>query len=185
VDATAIALVSVVVTGVTAIAVPFISAKAGQVKEEQHFRHERLIRDFDELRTLLDEVAESIARYIEAVGALESSHSTARSTDVDQFGEQMLRFREVRETMLQFKARLVIRLGRMHGVVAAFQHAFGLIDGAGMEVLAMITLEQPASPDALQLRPPERRKWFAAYEQYLDAASDLVGSPIEPLKKAD
>jgi len=31
-------------------------------------------------------------------------------------------------------------------------------------------------------RPEQRLHWYAAYEEFLDAAVGLVGSPVEPLK---
>lgn len=180
-DATAIAIASVLVTGSTAILVPLITARAERARTEQSFRHERLIRDFDELRSLLDEAAEQIPAYLNAVASMESRHTTSKSTEVAHYADEITTYREVRDEIRRLRARLIIRLGRTHAVVGSFQEAVDPIDQAGNEVMVMITLEQPATEELAELRPRPRGGWYRGYKRYLDAAAGLVGSPVEPL----
>lgn len=180
---TGVAVVSVVATALTAIAVPLLTAVAAHRRERQRFRHERLIRDFDELRALLDEAAESIDPYIDAVASMESAHSTAQQDDDPlELMPKLAPFQEARRHVRTLNGRLVIRLGREHPVVAAYQQAIEVVGKAGSEVATMIALEQPVSPELKTLRVERRMNWYAAYEGFLDAAVGLVGSPVEPLR---
>jgi hypothetical protein len=184
VDATTIAVTSILVTGITAILVPLITARAERSRTVQRFRQERLIRDFDELRSLLDEIAAEIPPYFNAVAAMESRHTTSGSTDFGDYSDELSAYTEIREQLRRLRARLVIRLGRTHPVVSALQQAVDPIDLAGNEVVTMITLEEPPTKQLAEARPTRRQGWYLGYERYLDAAGELVGSPVESLLRA-
>jgi hypothetical protein len=107
VDATVIAVASVLVSGATGISVPLITARAERKKSEQGFRHERLIRDFDELRSLLDEVAEQVPHYFNAVATLESMHPAGTASS--GYSGELSSYREIGERIRRLRARLIIR----------------------------------------------------------------------------
>jgi hypothetical protein len=169
------------VSGATAIFAPVFAARQARRDEAQKFRHERLIRDFDELRGLVDEAAESIDPYINAVAGMESAHSGSESPQDPKLFDKLGPFSEARERARHLKARLLVRLGRDHPVLVAYDRAVNVIGEAGTEVATMIALEQPANDGLVALRPERRLSWYAAYDEFLDAAVQLVGSPIEPL----
>lgn len=177
-DSTAIALASVGVSGATAIFAPVIAARQARRNEAQKFRHERLIRDFDELRSLLDEAAEAIEPYINAVAGMESAHSGSYNPQDRKLFDKIGPFSEARERVRRLKARLLIRLGRENPVLVAYDRAINVIGEAGTEVATMIALEQPATDGLRTVRPERRLGWYAAYEDFLDVAVQLVGSPV-------
>ena len=180
-DATTIAIASLLVTGATAISAALISAWAERARSAQAFHQERLIRDFDELRALLDEAAEQLPHYFNSVAVLESKHTTRGGGAPDTFAAELTGYRELAEQIRRLRARLIIRLGRRNPLFDAFVSAADPIGEAGNEVVAMIYLEEPPTRELADSRPPRRAAWYEAYERFLDAACEMVGSPVEPL----
>ncbi len=94
-------------TAATAITVPLIAAVAQSKSDRRRFEQDRLTKDFDELRALLDESSSELFRVLQV---LERGELTEAETE------------EAVKPLATLNARLVMRLGRKHEVVRAFKH---------------------------------------------------------------
>src|SRR3954451_8405405 len=130
-DSTTIAVVSVSVAGITALATPPLTAWFDERKESRRFGRERLIRDVTELRALLDDalIAISEAFYRHSKLTVEwGLDPGANHTDLfnDLFNDVLAK----RESMVLFKTRLETRLGPGDAVTQAYDEAIDLFDEA-------------------------------------------------------
>jgi hypothetical protein len=78
-----IALVSVIAGAVTAVSVPLITVVGQRRENRRRFEEDRLVKDFDELRILLDDCAQAINVYI---GALERTENRYYESDTNDPG---------------------------------------------------------------------------------------------------
>jgi hypothetical protein len=110
-DATTVALVSVVVTGTTAIAVPVVNGVVESRREQRRFEHERITKDFDDLRDLLDEMTAKVYAHLRELSFY---------VDPSRKDEAALAAEDRLKELHQLVSRLQIRLGRAHPVTEAF-----------------------------------------------------------------
>lgn len=180
-DAETIALVSVVVTGVTAVGVPVVNAVAAAKADARRYRHEREARDLDELRDLLDDAALSISGYIATAIALESAHGTVSDREPPLLPHAEARLNAMRDAASQshtLNRRLVIRLGREHRAVTALGLCLKRLDEAMGAVSTDLALDVPREKEDPVVLVARRMSWHEAHEHFLDVACELVGSPI-------
>jgi hypothetical protein len=174
-DATTVALVSVVVTGTTAIAVPLVNGVLESQREQREFAHERIKEDFDDLHDLLNDLTVKLYTRILGQIKLEELYSDPRRTpEADlrtEAGEQM-------KELLQLSPRLFIRLGREHPVTEAFAACVGSVgqalDRMDATWAAPEALEDLA--DGLGERIPSL---WAAYHRYTDSVLQLIGARLD------
>src|SRR4051812_44188984 len=114
--ATVVAAIAVVVAGATALAAPLIAGRNQRRSDDARFNHERAMKDTDELRTLIDEIAVALPITIQKQGTLRSKHNTSGSTDAADYMGQMNAFTKARDELIHMDTRLLIRLGREHPV---------------------------------------------------------------------
>lgn len=168
-------------TGVTAVGVPVVNALAAAKADARRYRHERDARDLDELRDLLDEIALAIADYIGAAIALESTHASIsdREPPLIPHAEPALQsMRDAAARSHTLNRRLIIRLGRNHRAVTALGVALKRLDEAASAVTYALAVDQPREREEPAAMMDRRMSWYEAHERYLDAACDLVGSPV-------
>lgn len=218
-DSTAIAIVSVLVAGFTAIATPLITGFTEGKREARRFRLERQEKDFEELRKLLDEAGEVLWAFKEAVdwlqllsalhaiggangndeaelakatGAVGTSSETndiegTDGTAADERRELTARHEtegrnalEAQEEAERLRRRLVIRLGRNHGAVCAYNKALDLLKENRLEVAKAISAKESAAIEEVQKRLDDMPTREAAYETYADATHAFVGASVIP-----
>jgi hypothetical protein len=194
-DATTVALVSVVVTGATAIAAPVVTGGLEARREQRRFARERITKDFDDLRTLLDDIGTKLYTYTHAHTELEQAYGLPLpeveriygpplpDEDEEEFRARVKAARtnlraeaETRKTkMYHLRTRLEIRLGREHPVAKTFEECLYQIDLA----LGWIDERSEISDDFGEMgRKAEERSrvYWDGYESYTDAAHELVGA---------
>lgn len=185
-DTTTVAIVGLAATAATGIGGPYVSGWLEGKHEERRYRHERLLRDFDGLRELLDDCADTINAYMEALSATETRFMFMRLPDVDSYNEPMGVLADAKRDAHTRNRKLVIRLGRTHTVVAAYGVCLRVLDEDSTFSCTKISefcLNKPNAWDEfLTGHDAKVRKRQQAHEDFLDAATGLVGSPIEPLK---
>jgi hypothetical protein len=124
-DASTVAIVSVVVSGTTAIVVPLVTGGLESRREERRFERERVTKDFDELRDFLDEMTQKLYAHTGEKIRLEGAYThPSAPPESDLRAEATSRTAE----LYQPAPRLVIRIGREHPVTQAFGVYLRLID---------------------------------------------------------
>lgn len=177
--ATIVALVSVVVAGTTSIAAPIIAGRNQRRSDAARFKHERALKDTDELRQMIDEIAVAIPETTQEQGTLRSKHNTSGSTDANDYAAEVGAFTDARQNLIFMHTRLILRLGREHAVTIACGEAIEAIDAGGIDALLLITgLDQPRPDDWRERSMKERKAMHAAHQHFLDVASDFVSAPI-------
>jgi hypothetical protein len=173
-DATTVALVSVVVTGATAITTPLVTGGLESRREQRRFERERITKDFDEIRDLLDKIGVKIYTHTLEQVALEDDHSDpSLSPSPGAVGEADAR----REELYHLNTRLVIRLGREHPVTKAFGRCLRAIDDTLGRMKALAVAQEGFEV----LADNQQQRWgsyWKAYEGYTDAAQQLVGARL-------
>ena len=92
----------------------------GQRRENRRrFEEDRLVKDFDELRILLDDCAQAINMYIGALERTENRYYESDTNDPAHYSQQLDYLRGRSDTASHLNQRLVIRLGRQRRVVKA------------------------------------------------------------------
>ena len=179
-----IALVSVIAGAVTAVSVPLITVVGQRRENRRRFEEDRLVKDFDELRILLDDCAQAINVYIGALERTENRYYESDTSDPGYYSEQLDYLRGRSATASHLNQRLVIRLGRQRPVVKAFGAAIAPLDAGYTQLKNWIERRQPADK-SLGQRQHVASSRKEAYENYLDAAQALVGSPVKPFRVDD
>lgn len=187
---TAIALAGLAVAGLSTIVTPWLTGRLEEKRESRRFLRERIVSDFDELRVLLDHAAEALNAYMFATRSLTGRYTFLDAMDMDVYKPEMDANIDAREAIYALNRKLVIRLGREHPVVTKFGDALKLLDEASMGAARGISGRthrgEPILPWHIEnyaKREQEREERSAeAHERFLDAATALVGSPVEPLR---
>src|SRR3954452_22287970 len=96
---TIVAGISVIVAGATSIAAPIIAGRNQRRSDAARFKHERAMKDTDELRVLLDEIAVAIPKTIQKAGTLRSKHNTSGSTEAGDYVDELTTFTKAREAL--------------------------------------------------------------------------------------
>lgn len=153
-----VALAAVVVTGATAL-VGTVGGWIVQARADgRRAARDRLAADLDELRALLDEGARAMARY-------------ELTTIIDDIQEHF----DAENAAEQHTTRLLIRLGRDHPIVAAYNNAL-----VAIRIVANEFTERQENPDLAPTDSLETMR--AAISAYQDKATDLVGSPLRIIR---
>jgi hypothetical protein len=156
-----IALVSVIAGAVTAVSVPLITVVGQRRENRRRFEEDRLVKDFDELRILLDDCAQAINVYIGALERTENRYYESDTSDPGYYSEQLDYLRGRSATASHLNQRLVIRLGRQRPVVKAFGAAIAPLDaGYTSSRIGSSADSQPTSRSGsvnTWLRPEKRR----------------------------
>jgi len=186
-DTTRVAIVGIAATALTGIGGPYVSGLLEGKREERRYRHERLLRDFDELRELLDSCAEAINAYIDALSATESRFMFMRLSDIASYTDAMGVLGDAKKEAYVRNRKLVIRLGRAHSVVEAYGVCLRVLDEDSAFSCTKISgfcMDKPnAWGEFLTGHDAKERQRHHAHETFLDAATGLVGSPVEPLTR--
>lgn len=180
---TIVAGLSVLVAGVTSIAAPIIAGRNQRESDAAKFEYERAMKDTDELRALIDQVAIAMPEAIQKQGALRSKHNTSGSADANDYADQIRAFTDAREALIRMDTRLLLRLGYEHPVRRAWAEAIQTIDTGGMDVLGLVTLDQPRPDDWEERTKAERVTMLAAHQRFLEAASEFVSAPVRALMR--
>lgn len=178
---TIVAAISVVVAGAASITAPIIAGRNQRGSDAAKFEHERGMKDTDELRALIDEIAVAIPATIQKQGTLRSKHNTSGSTDMNDYMDQVSAFTEAREELIHMDTRLLLRLGHAHPVRQALVQAIQTIHEAGMDVIALVTVDRPRPDDWQERSFGERKAMHAAQQRFLEAASAFVSAPMRSL----
>jgi hypothetical protein len=179
---TIIAAISVLVAGATSIFAPVIAGRNQRRSEAAKFEHERAMKDMDELRALIDEIATTFPAVIQKQATLRSKHNTSDSTNVDDYWDQISAYTQAREELINLDTRLLLRLGYEHRLRRACALAVKEISDAGADALTRVTLEQPRPHDWRERSERERKAMWAAQQRFLEAASEFVSSPLRSLE---
>ncbi len=175
-----IALWAVIATAATAIA-----TVGGSLWENQRrFRQDRLAKDLDELRILLDDCAQAIFIYTQALQRTEKRYDESDTDDPDHYSKQLFYLRGRDETASYLNQRIVIRLGREHEVAEAFGAAIKPLYDAYTLLMTSIESRQMAAHGETAKREQQAASRKQAYEAYLDAAHALVASTVEPPRRS-
>ena len=164
-DPNTIALVSVVVTGCTAVFAPVVAAWRDGAREKRRFRHERTISDLTELRTLLDETA---ARLGEVIAVLDVR-------DGIQPEQRFALLVEHRRLLLRDLGRIAVRLG-------SDDPALLVAEDATTSVERLVRLLSPHDDDAsdpFEAIVEAYEDLDRAREDFYDAAERVVGARVE------
>jgi hypothetical protein len=178
---TIVAAISVLVAGATSISAPLIAGRNQRRSDDAKFRHERAMKDTDELRALVDEIATTIPAVIQKQAALRSKHNTSGSTDANDYTEQMNAFTRAREELIHLDTRLLLRVGYDHPVRKACALAVQEISDAGADALTLVGLDRPPLDDWQERSTRERATMWAAQQRFLEAASEFVSAPMRSL----
>jgi hypothetical protein len=176
-DASTVAIVSVAVTGATAVAAPLASGWLESRRESRRFERERITKDFDELRDLLDDIGVKLYTRTQEQTEWERAMADPRDPAPEGAGAKA---REGRIDLYHLNTRLVIRLGREHSATKAFGRSLRVID----ETLARMDAIYEGGEPWEQLAEGQDQRWrsyWDAYERYTDAAQQLVGARLGPV----
>ena len=176
---TIVAAIAVVTSGVTSVVAPIIAGRMQRHSDAARFEHDRAMKDTDELRVLLDDLATALPVAIQKQGALRSKHNTSGKTDANEYMDEIGAFTSAREKVIHLHTRLILRLRREHPVTVACGEAVEAIDGT--DVLAYITVDQPPPDDWMERTKNERAAMWAAHQRFLDVASEYVSAPVRSL----
>ena len=175
-DANTIALVSVVVTGTTAIVAPAVSAWGQRRTEHRRRVSDREDRDIAELRALLDEIAAALS------DVLWQLSSVGKERDEDRFQELFDHWRH----LLRLAGRLAMRLGSDHPAVldcetaATYSRFVVMFDPHDSPLTHRVLDAETASLEALIVESYE--EFDAAREDFYESCALLVGSPVAARK---
>jgi hypothetical protein len=178
-----IALVAVIAGAATAIFVPCITLWGQRLENRRRFEEDRLVKDFDELRILLDDCAQASIVYIQALERTENRYDESDTNDPGHYSEQLDWLRGRSDKASYLNQRIVIRLGRERPVAKAFGAAIAPLDEAYALLKTSIEGKQLADKRPGAKREHEAASRKEAHEAYLDAAQALVGSPVEPPRR--
>ncbi|MGN6190276.1 MAG: hypothetical protein ACTHOE_15405 [Conexibacter sp.] len=170
-----IALVAVVGSTSTAIAVPLLNGLYQAKSDRRRYRNEQEAKDLDELRALLDHVAQTAFEFTRHLVTLEN----LAAEDRRPLGERRHVLAEMRSTLYAANGRLVIRRSRKDRVVVALGAWLASVDQALAEI-DLIWGPRGGEPFAYteeQLAVLAHEHW-GTYEAFLDAAQALVGSTL-------
>ncbi len=178
-DPATIALVSVCVTGAVGVGIPLINAVAQAKADARRYDNDRRSKDVDELRGLLDESAGMTYEFTRKLTTLERRSASGHTG----LGEARNHLAEERLRLAMLNGRLVMRLHRDHAVVRSFGSWLKAVDDALDEFdrLYWPTGEPIVGTDE-ELAARASAYW-RKYESFLDAAQNLVASPLERLRQ--
>jgi prefoldin subunit 5 len=188
-SAETVAIVSVAVSGAVGIGTPLLASRRESQQEERRFRNERLTKDLDELREVLDNAAEGLSTYIDAARDLAARYAFDESNQLSDFMPYLTASVDAKKASYVLNRRLVIRLGRGHYVVKAYGVGIRLLDEAATDIATRITkrtsaLTADTRDERLRFVAGQEARdhsFYEANDRYLDAATKLVGSPIDSL----
>lgn len=141
------------------------------------------MKDTDELRALIDEIAMTIPAVIQMQGTLRSKHNTSGNRDMGAYSDQIDAYTQAREGLISLDTRLLLRLGYEDPVREACALAVKEISDAGADVMALVALEQPPPDDWPERSQRERKAMLATQQRFLEKASEFVSSPARSLRR--
>ncbi|WP_028060496.1 hypothetical protein [Candidatus Solirubrobacter pratensis] len=160
---------------------PAIGARFARTQQQRQFAHDQAMRDTQELRTLLDEIA---ARLEEADEALGTSYQWFIRLGLEMSGEEKAT-KAFAEASRQGRARailverLTIRRGAEDGPTRAAAAARDAMMRALREIDMIAALRhEERLLEANRAIEAERAAFKAAREQFVRAALELVGSHV-------
>lgn len=139
-DASTIALVSVVATGLVGLAAPV----ASHFSQKQQFQKERDDKDLDDLRQLLDSSAQVIGGAMEAAAAVSGDIGDGKVESPE--GEKHVEtLRKCVVAVMDSAQRIAIRLGREHEITKSYWRFWAkvaeLLEASGKPV-GEVTMKQ-------------------------------------------
>jgi len=179
-----IALWAIIAGAVTAVSVPLITVVGQRRENRRRFEEDRLVKDFDELRILLDDCAQAILIYTQALQRTEKRYDESDTDDPDHYSEQLSYLRGRDEIASYLNQRIVIRLGREREVAKSFGAAVKPLYDAYTLLVTSIESKQMAAHGETAKREQQAASRKQAYEAYLDAAHALVASTVEPPRRS-
>jgi hypothetical protein len=187
-DSTAIAIVSVSVAGITALAAPVLTTWLEERRETRRFRRERRMRDIAELRALLDDALVAFDEVFASRAELTKRWMLRPLAECTPLIQDV---QAKRNRTVALKARLETRLGRPHPVTKAYDEAIERLDEAVAPLVAAHV--EAAMGGGLATRPaPEvrtaaaaviklkHREMNAAMDRFTGEAQKLAGFQLEP-----
>jgi hypothetical protein len=164
---------AIVVTGAVGLGAPSLAALFGWLREKQHAQRERVEKDLDDLRDLLDQLLPLMFEHTQRLLAFERwvRDATTRRSHADAAPNLI----ETRRTLYAYNARLVIRLGRDHRLVTVLGHYLKDVDEAWSHVGQIHEEHDVFDADDAELAKRARLYWFT-YEGVVDAAKAVVGT---------
>ena len=164
---------AIVVTGAVGILAPAVAAGFGWLREKQQARRERVAKDLDDLRALLDELMPLMYDHTQQLIALESWLQR------DTFGLPRAKAAPpqgvLRRDLYALNARLVIRRGRDDVLVASLSAYLKVTDEALAEIHALRERGEPFDYNDERLEQRAHSYW-RAYEAFGDTCKSVVGS---------
>lgn len=184
-DSTAIAITSLVVTGVATVAAPTISARLQNKRERERAAHEERSADKSELRSLLDETAEALDQLQQdlrgSTGILIVKAPPPWPDDEVQ--EALTRVWDTRDRVARLAARLAIRLGRDAAAVRALDDVRAVADDIGRLVGVSTTAGGWMSEAPDRLEPIEEADAFARIKRLHDSVTDAADRFVDEAQK--
>jgi hypothetical protein len=190
-DSTTIAIVSIGATAFVAVVTPAVthlfarsrdSAMRTHELEKQHrdLTAERSRADVDELRLLLDEVAQRITRALERYREVRSYFLQLGATLNDPAREAVRRFDEAGRDVDVDTQRVAIRLGVDHPLCEAHKRiAQAIVDAVQHVGVAASMGEHADVAETWRIVTTAGEDIYAARDQFTAEAVRLVGSRVE------
>lgn len=160
-DANTIALVSVILTGSTAVLAPAFTGW----RDRRRYVHEREASDVAELRSLLDEAAGVLGDVLDAL----SIDSGATAED---------RFRQLtrdRASLFRLSGRIAMRLGSHHPVFHACESATTAVE----QLVRLLDDATPEGPGLQEQILARYESFDSARDDFFDAAERVIGARIK------
>jgi hypothetical protein len=164
---------AIIVTGTVGLGAPALAAFFGWLREKQHAKRERVAKDLDDLRALLDELLPTMFDHTNRLLALEGwmRDQTIRRDREDPAPSTA----DTRRQMYASNARLVIRRGRDDVLVTSLGRYLKVTDEAKAELDTIY-----AENDVFDLSDEELEQrahvYWQAYEDFGDTCKSVVGS---------
>jgi hypothetical protein len=183
-DSTAIAITSLIVTGVATVTAPAIAAWLQNTRERERAAHEERVADVRELRGLLDETAEALDRLNGQLrgptGLLILQTPPWPGEDV---AEALTPVWDTRDRVARLAARLAIRLGRDAAAVRALDDVQAVADDIGRLVGVSTTAGGWMSEAPDRLEPITQEDAFARIKRLHDSGTDAADRFVDEAQK--
>lgn len=169
--------IAIVTTGAVGLASPAIAAGAQLLLADRTAQRERLSKDLDELRGLLDETTLALHRHTTDVVALEKwmqefAFGLRRRTEEAPWTDA------TRQELYLLNARLIIRRGRNdEWLVRKLRECLELTDHAVEEIGSLWAAQEPFDYGDEQLQARANGYW-SAYNDFVDVCKEIAGSTL-------
>lgn len=177
-DSSTVALVSVVVAGVTAIAAPALTGGIEGRREARRAERERRSADLLDLRDLLDEMAVALEEARLGVRRIRRIIGGFDEWTEELAREELLRFIGAGRDVTRLRARIMVRLGATHEVAEESGAAVATL--RRLALMLEDALDPARSNLDIALIDELEQRFVAACDAYLDAAMAVVGSDFDP-----